>query len=74
MSSSRPAAPSAKVEATATTRREADSAASSGTTTSQIAENDPMPPVPIATTVTSPVSESEESTWALSYCPVRERK
>ena len=74
MSSSRPAAPSAKVEATATTRRDADNAASSGTTTSQIAANEAMPPVPIATAVTSPVRASDESTWALSYCPVRERK
>ena len=40
-----PAAPSAKVDASATTRREAESAASSGTTTSQIAANEPMPPV-----------------------------
>ena len=41
----KPAPPSAKVDASATTRREADSAASSGTTTSQIAANEPMPPV-----------------------------
>ncbi len=45
MSSRNPAAPSASVEASATTRRDADSAASSGTTTSQIAANEPMPPV-----------------------------
>src|SRR5664280_2316414 len=43
--SNNPAAASAKVAASATTRREADSAASSGTTTSQIAANEPMPPV-----------------------------
>ncbi len=36
---------SASAEANATTRREADSAASSGTTTSQIAAKDSMPPV-----------------------------
>ena len=74
ISSRSPAAPSAKVEANATTRRDEDSEASSGTITSQIAANEPMPPVSIATTVTSPVSDSEESTWALSYWPVRERK
>ncbi len=69
-----PAPPSAKVEASATTRREADSAASSGTTTSQMAANEPMPPVSTATAVTRPVSASEDSTCALSYWPVRERK
>ena len=74
ISSRKPAAPSAKVDASATTRREAESAASSGTTTSQIAANEPMPPVSTATAVTSPVSASEESTCALSYWPVRERK
>ena len=52
--------------ASATTRREAESAASSGTTTSQIAANEPMPPVHQATTATRPVSESEDSTCALS--------
>ena len=40
-----PAAVSAKVEAIATTRRDAESAASSGTTTSQIAAKDDNPPV-----------------------------
>ena len=74
MSSRRPAAPSAKVEANATTRRDADSAASSGTTTSQIAANDPIPPVSTATAVTRPVSANDESTCALSYWPVRDRK
>ncbi len=74
ISSRKPAAPSAKVDASATTRRDDESDASSGTTTSQIAENEPMPPVPTATAVTSPVSDSEESTCALSYWPVRERK
>ena len=66
MTISSPAAASAKLDAIATTRREAESAASSGTSTSQIAENEPMPPVSIATTVTRPVSASEESTCALS--------
>ena len=61
-----PAAPSASVEAVATTRRDADSAASSGTTTSQIAAKETMPPVDAATAVTSPVSASEDSTCALS--------
>ena len=40
-----PTAASAKVEAVATTRRDAESDASSGTTTSQMAANDAMPPV-----------------------------
>ncbi len=68
-----PAAPSAKVEASATTRRDADSAASSGTITSQIAANEAMPPVSAATAVTRPVSASDDSTCALSYWPVRDR-
>src|SRR5258708_38539061 len=70
----RPAATSAKVDASATTRRDADSAASSGTTTSQIAAKEAMPPVSAATAVTSPVSASDDSTWALSYWPVRDKK
>ena len=74
MSSKKPAAQIANVDATATTRREAESAASSGTMTSQIAANEPMPPVSTATVVTRPVSASEERTCALSYWPVRERK
>ena len=61
-----PAAQSAKVEAVATTRRDADNAASSGTTTSQIAAKDSMPPVEAATAVTRPVSASDDSTCALS--------
>ena len=61
-----PAAASANVDAVATTRREAESAASSGTTTSQIAANEAMPPVEAATAVTNPVSASEDSTCALS--------
>jgi hypothetical protein len=65
-STSKPAAASANVEAIATTRREADSDASSGTTTSQIAANEVMPPVSAATEVTSPVKASEDRTCALS--------
>ena len=65
-STSRPAAASAKVDATATTRRDAESDASSGTTTSQMAAKEVMPPVKAATAVTSPVSASEERTCALS--------
>ena len=61
-----PAAASAKVEASATTRRDADNAASSGTTTSQIAAKDEIPPVLSATAVTSPVSASDDSTCAPS--------
>ncbi len=71
--SNRPAAASAEVDATATTRRDADNAASSGTITSQIAANEPMPPVSAATAVTKPVSVSEDTTCALSYWPVRDR-
>ncbi len=63
---SNPAEPIANVEAIATTRRDADNAASSGTMTSQIAANDPMPPVATATIVTSPASASDDSTCALS--------
>jgi hypothetical protein len=40
-----PAAASAKVEATATTLRDAESEASSGTTTSQMAAKEEIPPV-----------------------------
>src|SRR5450755_4369857 len=64
---------SASAEANATTRRDADSAASSGTTTSQIAAKDSMPPVVIATVMTKPASASDDSTWAPSYRPVRDR-
>ena len=55
-----------KVEAMATTRRDAERAASSGTTTSQIAANEAMPPVKAATAVTMPVSASDDNTCALS--------
>ena len=64
--SSRPAADSAKIAAMATTRREPDSAASKGTTTSQTAAKDPIPPVHSATSAASPVSDKEDSTCALS--------
>ena len=57
----RPAAASAKVEAMATTRRDAESDASSGTTTSQMAANEAMPPVDTATTVTRPVNASADN-------------
>ena len=57
----------------ATTRREADKAASSGMTTSQTAAKDEMPPVLIATAMTRPPSASDDSTCALSYRPVRDR-
>ena len=50
--SAAPAQASASAEANATTRRDAESAASSGTTTSQIAAKDSMPPVVIATVMT----------------------
>src|SRR5258708_39452324 len=63
----------ANAAANATTRRDADKAASSGTTTSQIAANDSIPPVVIATAVTSPARASDDSTWAPSYRPVRDR-
>ncbi len=74
MSRRDPAAPSATIEASATTRRDPDSAASTGTTTSQIAAKEPRPPVEDATVVTSPVSANDDSTWALSYWPARDRK
>src|ERR1700730_7270120 len=64
---------SASAEANATTRREAESAASSGTTTSQIAAKDSMPPVVRATAMTSPASATEDSTCAPSYRPVRDK-
>src|SRR6478672_5310298 len=51
--SSNPAAASAKVDAIATTRREADSEASSGTTTNQMAANEVMPPLHSAHVVSS---------------------
>jgi len=57
---------SASADANATTRRDAESAASSGTTTSQIAANDSMPPVVIATVMTRPASASDDSTCAPS--------
>ena len=56
----------ASADANATTRREADSAASSGMTTSQTAAKDSMPPVMIATTMTRPASASDDSTCAPS--------
>src|SRR3974390_3819512 len=71
---SKPPASSAKLEASVTTRREADNAASSGTITSQIAAKEVMPPVHQAIVETSPVSSTEDSTCALSYHPVCERK
>src|SRR6266699_6010297 len=70
---SRAAHDNANMEANATTRREADRAASSGTTTSQIAAKDSMPPAVAATAVTSPASASDDSTCAPSERPVRDR-
>ena len=61
-----PAQDSASSEAKAATRREADSAASRGTTTSQIAANDSMPPVVTATAMIRPDSASDDSTCAPS--------
>ena len=72
---SRPAKPStskieaavtAKIDASTITRREAESAASSGTTTSQTAANEPMPPVNSAKVPARIVSDSEERMCALS--------
>ena len=57
---------SASAEANATTRREAESEASSGTTTSQIAAKDSMPPVVSATIMTRLASASDDSTCAPS--------
>ncbi len=52
--------------ATATTRRDADTAASSGISTSHMAAIELMPPEYAATVVAMPVSASAETTWALS--------
>ena len=57
---------SASAAANVTTRREAESEASSGTTTNQIAAKDSMPPVNVAIVITGPASASEESTCAPS--------
>src|SRR5262249_42857747 len=62
-----------KADANATTRRDADSAATDGTIRSQTAANEPMPPTWYATTVTSVVSANDKSTCAPSYRPMRER-
>ena len=62
----KPAAPSASNADIATTRRRPDAAPSSGTSTSQIAAKELMPPELAATTVTTVVSANAESTWALS--------
>src|SRR5882757_9522956 len=70
---SRPAHASASADANTTTRREADNAASSGITTSQIAAKDSMPPVLTATVITRPASASDDSTYAPSYRPVRDK-
>src|SRR6185437_2235570 len=69
-----PAAASAKVAANMTTRRDAENAASSGTTTSQIAAYEPMPPVNHATAATNTAIDSAEKMWAASKRPVRDRK
>src|SRR5438270_626004 len=61
-----PVAAIADVEASTMTHLEADNAASKGTTTSQIAAKDEMPPVLKATTATSQVRESEEKIYAVS--------
>ena len=57
---------SASADANATTRRDAESAASSGTTTSQIAAKDSMPPVVIASVMTRPASAIDDRTCAPS--------
>src|SRR5258708_38969574 len=64
---------SASTEANATTRRDADSAAASGTTTSQIAAKDEMPPVVIATIMTRPASASDDRPQAPPVGPARDR-
>ena len=64
--SSTATAESVRTEASVTTRREAESAASSGTTTSQIAAKEVMPPVHQATAVTRAVSETDDMTCAFS--------
>ncbi len=49
-----------------TTLRDVDSADSIGIATSQTVANDEMPPVLMATVVTSPASDSDDSAWARS--------
>ncbi len=61
-----PAQASASADAKATIRRDAESAASIGTTTSQIAANELMPPVEIAIIITRLASAMDDSTCALS--------
>src|SRR4051794_29046369 len=63
----------ASAEANATTRRDPDSEASSGSATSHSAAKDSIPPVATATGVMRPASASEDSTQALSSRPVRDR-
>ena len=53
-------------DATATIRRDADSAASIGRTTSQIAAKLAIPPVKIATIITRPATAIEDMICALS--------
>jgi hypothetical protein len=52
--------------ATATTRRDPDTAASSGISTSHMAAKESTPPEHAATVIAMPVSASAEMTWALS--------
>ena len=66
MTISAPAQDNASAAAKATTRRDADSEASSGTATSQTDAKDSMPPVGIATIITRPASASDDNTCALS--------
>jgi hypothetical protein len=61
-----PTPPIASRAATATARRDPDSAASSGISASQIAAVEFMPPDAAATTVTMQVSANADSAWAAS--------
>src|SRR5579872_1702727 len=63
----------ARAAAKATTRREAERAASIGTTTNQIAANDPTPPVAKDSVMTRPVNAKDERIQASSYRPVRDK-
>src|SRR6185312_7815758 len=67
------AQPSASATAAVTTRRDADSAASSGTAISQIAANEEMPPVCTDTANTKAARETDERMCAISNRPVRDK-
>src|SRR5271166_5669138 len=72
-SSSTPVVASAAAPATTTTGREADNAASNGTSTSQTAANDAIPPLWLAIAPTNPATATDDSMLARAKRPVRDR-